>query len=44
MGDAYFFSFWNPNRHYELNLSNKIEREIALTLLVLNKEVYIKIT
>lgn len=43
MGDAFFFSFWNPNRHYELNLSNNLERDIAMTLLVLNKEVYNKI-
>lgn len=38
MHQAYFFSFWNPTNHYTLNLSNKIERDIAITLLVLNKE------
>lgn len=39
MGDAFFFSFWNPTGHYALNLANIIEREIAMTLIVLNKEV-----
>ena len=43
MGQAYFFSFWNPTGHYSLNLANKIERDIALTILVLNKEVGKKI-
>lgn len=42
MGDAFFFSFWNPSRHYDLNLANPIEREIAMTLLVLNKDAIIK--
>jgi hypothetical protein len=32
------FSFWNPNGHYELNLANSVERDIALTLIVHNKE------
>lgn len=35
---AYFFNFWNPNGHYELNLANEIERDIAITLIVINKE------
>jgi hypothetical protein len=39
MGDAFFFSFWNPSGHYSLNLANIIEREIAMILIVLNKEV-----
>lgn len=39
MGDAFFFSFWNPTGHYALNLASLIEREIAMTLIVLNKEV-----
>jgi hypothetical protein len=39
MGDALFFSFWNPSGYYKLNLANEIEREIAMTLLVLSKEV-----
>ena len=39
MGDAFFFSFWNPTGHYTLNLANNIERDIAMTLIVLNKEV-----
>lgn len=39
MGDAFFFSFWNPTSHYALNLANIIEREIAMTIIILNKEV-----
>ena len=39
MGDAYYFSFWNPTGHYSLNLGNLIERDIATTLIVLNKEI-----
>lgn len=35
---AFFFNFWNPNGHYELNLANEIERDIAITLIVMNKE------
>lgn len=38
MGPAYYFNFWNPNGHYELNLANPIEREIAISLIVINKE------
>ena len=41
---AYFFSYWNPNGHYILNLSNKIEREIAITLIVQNKQVIKRIS
>ena len=44
MGMAYFFSYWNPNGHYILNLSNKIEREIAITLIVQNKQVIKRIS
>ena len=38
MGNAYNFNYWNPNGHYELNLANSVERDIAVTLIVLNKE------
>lgn len=38
MGNAFYFPYWNPNGHYELNLANQVERDIAVTLIVLNKE------
>ena len=38
MSQAFQFSFWNPNCHYCLNLQNQVEREIAMTLIVMNKE------
>lgn len=44
MKHAYFFSFWNPSCRYELNLSNPIERDIAITLIVMNKQVIKRIT
>ena len=40
---AYCFNYWNPNGHYELNLANPIERDIAVTLFVWNKEASKKI-
>ena len=40
---AYCFNYWNPNGHYELNLANPIERDIAVTLFVWNKESYKRI-
>jgi len=40
MNDSYFFTFWNPTGHYSLNLGSIIEREIAMTLIVLNKEAF----
>eukprot|EP00347_Sterkiella_histriomuscorum_P017989 403347211 len=43
MGHAFYFSFWNPNGHYEINLANHIEREIAVSLIVINKEAYKKV-
>lgn len=43
MGQAYYFSFWNPNGHYELNLGNPLEREIAMSLIVINKEAFKRI-
>jgi hypothetical protein len=44
MGTAYFFSFWNPTGHYSLNLAKRVEREVAMTILVLNKEAGKRIT
>ncbi len=38
MGKSFFFSFWNPSGHYYLNLSQTLEREVAQSLIVLNKE------
>lgn len=38
MGRAYLFNYWNPNGHYELNLANPVERDVAITLIVMNKE------
>jgi hypothetical protein len=38
MGKAFSFTFFNPNGHYELNLSNRVERDIAIALIVMNKE------
>ena len=43
MGHAFYFSFWNPNGHFEINLANHIEREIAISLIVINKEAYKKV-
>lgn len=39
MGRAFMFNYWNPNGHYELNLAHPMERDIAVTLIVMNKEV-----
>lgn len=38
MGNAFGFNYWNPNGHYELNLANPVERDVAVTLIVMNKE------
>jgi hypothetical protein len=38
MGRAYNFNYWNPNGHYELNLANEVERDVAATLFIMNKE------
>lgn len=38
MGRAYSFNYWNPNGHYELNLANDVERDVAVTLFIMNKE------
>lgn len=44
MGKAYSFSFWNPTGHYLLNLGNPVERDIAVSLIVISKEACKKIT
>lgn len=44
MKQAYYFSFWNPSGRYELNLSNAIERDIAVTMIVINKQVIKRVT
>jgi len=44
MGQSFTFCYWNPNGHYELNLANQVEREIAMTLIVINKEISKRIT
>jgi len=41
--DAFHFSYWSPNGHYELNLANQIERDVAVTLFIMNKEVFKRI-
>jgi hypothetical protein len=38
MGNAFNFSFWNPTGHYKLNLQHPIEREVAMMIIVINKE------
>lgn len=38
MGQSFYFSFWNPNGHYELNLANIVEREVAISLIAISKE------
>ncbi len=38
MGRALHFNYWNPNGHYELNLANPVERDLAVTIIVMNKE------
>lgn len=38
MGEAFNFSYWNPTGSYRLNLGNLVERDIAVTLIVLSKE------
>ncbi len=44
MGQSFFFSFWNPTGHYELNLANFLQRDVAMSLIALNKEIMNKIT
>jgi len=38
MGQAFHFAYWNPTGQYSLNLGNPVERDIAVTLIVLSKE------
>jgi len=38
LGEAYTFNYYNPTGHYRLRLSNKAEREVALTLLMFNRK------
>lgn len=38
LGAAYTFNYYNPTGHYKLKLSNPIERDIALTLLMFNRK------
>ena len=40
---ALYFSCFNPNGRYRLNLDHSIERDIAKQLIVINKRVYTKI-
>ncbi len=44
MGQALSFNFFNPNGHYRLNLSVPEQREVAKCILLLNKQVFAKIT
>jgi len=41
--DTLYFSCFNPNGRYRLNLSNPAEREIAKDLIVINRRVEAKI-
>ena len=43
MGKAYSFNYWNPNGHYELNLANPVERDVAVSIIIINKEASKKI-
>lgn len=43
MGQAMNFNFWNPQGHYNLNLSVPEQRDVANTLLLLNRQYYFKI-
>lgn len=38
LGEAYKFTFYNPTGHYKLKLSNKPERDVAITLLMFNRK------
>lgn len=40
MGRAFSFNYWNPNGRYELNLANQVERDLAVTLIILNKDAF----
>lgn len=38
LGEAYTFTYFNPTGHYRLKLSNSSDREVAMTLLMLNRK------
>lgn len=38
LGQSYNFTFYNPTGHYKLKLSNKPERDVALSLLMFNRK------
>lgn len=38
LGNAFHFNYFNPTGHYSIKLSNQVEREVALTLLMLNRK------
>lgn len=38
LGEAYKFTYFNPTGHYRLKLSNSSDREVAMTLLMLNRK------
>jgi hypothetical protein len=38
MKRGYSYCYWNPNGHYELNVANPVERDVAISLILLNKE------
>lgn len=38
LGQAFNFNYYNPTGHYKLKLSNKPEKEVALTLLMFNRK------
>ena len=44
LGQALNFNFWNPAGHYSLNLGVPEQREVAKLILVLNKQVFNRIT
>ena len=43
MGQAMNFNFWNPQGHYNLNLSIPEQREVANTILLLNKQFFLRV-
>ena len=38
LSSAFSFTYYNPTGHYKLKLSNPVEREVALTLLMFNRK------
>ena len=43
LGQAMNFNFWNPQGHYVLNLKVPEQREVANTILLLNKQFFVKV-